>query len=279
MTQWSIALTRVLTGRGGPCSHEDSPAASPWRRSLHWQAPWGRLRLAPPPQWHPGHHSPVVPTSDHGRGAAVPFTEYSGRGGRQRHGRRPVRQPLHAARRGREPYRGHAQRGRPVRRLHPRQAANAVDLRYSIPDSAAGTGLTTPLKVLVNGRARPDLTLTSVYDWFYGSYPFTNDPSDLDGHHMYDDVQTPLGGTLPAGRRSGRDRQPVYPGHPRRRGLPGSRAARAAAARLDLGAVLRGGPDRPTRTRPPTSRTRSMPAARQERRSTYRRATSSSPRT
>ncbi len=38
-----------------------------------------------------------------------------------------------------------------------------------------------------------------MYDWFYGSYPFTNDPADLGGHHMYDDVRTQLGGTLPAG--------------------------------------------------------------------------------
>ena len=35
------------------------------------------------------------------------------------------------------------------------KAANAVDLRYSIPDSADGTGLTTPLKVFVNGQASP----------------------------------------------------------------------------------------------------------------------------
>ncbi len=79
--------------------------------------------------------------------------------------------------------------------------ANAVDLRYSIPDSAGGTGLTTPLKVSVNGQARPDLTLSSTYDWFYGSYPFTNDPANLGGHHMYDDVRTQLGRTLPAGAR------------------------------------------------------------------------------
>ena len=83
--------------------------------------------------------------------------------------------------------------------------ANAVDLRYSIPDSADGTGLTTPLKVFVNGQARPDLTLSSVYDWFYGSYPFTNDPADLHGHHMYDDVRTLLGmaGPCRPGRTSG----------------------------------------------------------------------------
>ncbi len=81
------------------------------------------------------------------------------------------------------------------------RAANAVDLRYSIPDSADGTGLTTPLHVLVNGKSAPDLTLTSKYTWFYGSYPFTNNPADLHGHHMYDDVRTTFGRTLPAGTR------------------------------------------------------------------------------
>src|SRR5580700_1757117 len=79
------------------------------------------------------------------------------------------------------------------------KAANAVDLRYSIPDSADGSGLTTPLKVYVNGQKRPDLTLTSQYTWFYGSYPFTNNPADLHGHHMYDDVRTMFGRTLAAG--------------------------------------------------------------------------------
>ena len=81
------------------------------------------------------------------------------------------------------------------------KAANAVDLRYSIPDSADGSGLTTPLHVLVNGQSAPDLSLTSKYTWFYGTYPFTNNPSDSDGHHMYDDVRTMFGRTLPAGTR------------------------------------------------------------------------------
>ena len=42
------------------------------------------------------------------------------------------------------------------------QAANAVDLRYSIPDSADGSGLTTPLHVFVDGRPSPDLDRKSV---------------------------------------------------------------------------------------------------------------------
>jgi Pectate lyase superfamily protein/F5/8 type C domain len=79
------------------------------------------------------------------------------------------------------------------------KAANAVDLRYSVPDSADGTGLTTPLHVLVDGRATAEETLTSKYTWFYGSYPFTNNPADLHGHHLYDDVRTMFGRTLPAG--------------------------------------------------------------------------------
>ena len=33
--------------------------------------------------------------------------------------------------------------------------ANSVDLRYSIPDSADGTGLTTPLKVSSTARRDP----------------------------------------------------------------------------------------------------------------------------
>ena len=33
--------------------------------------------------------------------------------------------------------------------------ANAVDLRYSIPDSADGTGLTTPLQVFVERPGQP----------------------------------------------------------------------------------------------------------------------------
>ena len=53
----------------------------------------------------------------------------------------------------------------------------------------------------MDGRPSADLSLTSKYTWFYGSYPFTNNPADLHGHHMYDDVRTTFGRTLPAGAR------------------------------------------------------------------------------
>jgi hypothetical protein len=79
------------------------------------------------------------------------------------------------------------------------QPANAVDFHYAIPDSAAGSGLTAPLDLYVNGTLSKSLQLTSDYSWLYGSYPFTNTPSDGLGHDFYDDMRTMFGSTLPAG--------------------------------------------------------------------------------
>jgi hypothetical protein len=76
--------------------------------------------------------------------------------------------------------------------------ANAVDVHYSIPDSAGGSAYTTPLAVYVGGAKTTDLTLTNKYSWFYGSYPFQNTPGS-NPHHMYDDVRTLFGSTLAAG--------------------------------------------------------------------------------
>ncbi|MEV4392618.1 glycosyl hydrolase family 28-related protein [Nonomuraea sp. NPDC049607] len=55
-------------------------------------------------------------------------------------------------------------------------AANAITVRYSIPDAPSGGGITAPLDVAVNGRHRATMTLTSQYSWLYNQYPFTNDP-------------------------------------------------------------------------------------------------------
>ncbi|MFC7588471.1 glycosyl hydrolase family 28-related protein [Nonomuraea antimicrobica] len=54
--------------------------------------------------------------------------------------------------------------------------ANAVTVRYSIPDAPGGGGITAPLDVTVNGRGRTTMTLTSEYAWLYNQYPFSNDP-------------------------------------------------------------------------------------------------------
>ncbi|MEV6205034.1 glycosyl hydrolase family 28-related protein [Streptomyces sp. NPDC051771] len=56
------------------------------------------------------------------------------------------------------------------------RAANALTVRYSIPDAAGGGGITAPLDVSVDGRHRGRMTLTSQYSWLYNQYPFTNDP-------------------------------------------------------------------------------------------------------
>jgi hypothetical protein len=57
------------------------------------------------------------------------------------------------------------------------RAANALTLRYSIPDAPQGGGITSPLQVSVDGRHRRTMTLTSQYAWLYGMYPFSNDPN------------------------------------------------------------------------------------------------------
>ncbi|MCM4083513.1 glycosyl hydrolase family 28-related protein [Paractinoplanes hotanensis] len=124
--------------------------------------------------------------------------------------------------------------GRSAVRLTPGQhveftlpkAANAVTVRYSIPDSATGGGLTAPLSVKA-GNASRTMTLTSQYSWLYNQYPFTNDPNADLLHpdwwitecacvpaattptpvitkpfrpsHFYDEQRLLLGRTVPAG--------------------------------------------------------------------------------
>ncbi len=109
-------------------------------------------------------------------------------------------------------------------------AANAINVRYSIPDSATGGGITAPLDVVVNGHYRRTMTLTSQYSWLYGQYPYDNDPTEGDNiptdyavececvpahtvpappasdfaapwrpNHFYDEQRLLLGKTFPAG--------------------------------------------------------------------------------
>ncbi|BCJ52530.1 hypothetical protein Asp14428_40050 [Actinoplanes sp. NBRC 14428] len=56
------------------------------------------------------------------------------------------------------------------------RAANAITVRYALPDSPGGGGITAPLGVTVGGKARRTMTLTSQYAYLYNQYPFTNDP-------------------------------------------------------------------------------------------------------
>ena len=106
-------------------------------------------------------------------------------------------------------------------------AANAINVRYSIPDSATGGGITAPLDVAVDAHFHRTMTLTSQYSWLYGQYPFDNDPTEGDNvptdyavecqcvpaqtipepvfpapwrpNHFYDEQRMLLGRTFPAG--------------------------------------------------------------------------------
>ncbi|MGW9185066.1 glycosyl hydrolase family 28-related protein [Agromyces sp. NPDC055661] len=103
-------------------------------------------------------------------------------------------------------------------------AANAITVRYSIPDAPTGGGITAPLEVRVDGGAPKLMTLTSEYSWLYNQYPFTNDPNagllhpdwwitecgcvPGEGYdvqkpfrpmHFYDEQRMLLGSTYPAG--------------------------------------------------------------------------------
>jgi Pectate lyase superfamily protein len=74
--------------------------------------------------------------------------------------------------------------GRAAVRLTPGQyvqftlpsAANAITVRYSIPDAPAGGGITAPLAVTGSSGLRRTMTLTSQYAWLYNQFPFSNDP-------------------------------------------------------------------------------------------------------
>ena len=77
--------------------------------------------------------------------------------------------------------------------------ANAVTVRYAVPDSADGSGIDATLGVHADGRRIGTLDLTSRYGWFYGDYPFTNRPADGKPHHFFDEARLLFDRTLPAG--------------------------------------------------------------------------------
>ncbi len=81
------------------------------------------------------------------------------------------------------------------------KAANSVDVRYSIPDSADGAGIDSTLGVVVGGKRISALNLTSRYSWYYGVYPWSNNPADGGRRQLFDDSRVMFGKTLPAGSK------------------------------------------------------------------------------
>ncbi|MFJ1754951.1 discoidin domain-containing protein [Kitasatospora sp. NPDC088134] len=79
--------------------------------------------------------------------------------------------------------------------------ANAIDFRYSLPDSPDGKGRDASLDLLVGGQKLKSVDVTSKYSWYYGGYPFNNNPGDSNPHHFFDETRTLLGASYPAGTK------------------------------------------------------------------------------
>ncbi len=67
--------------------------------------------------------------------------------------------------------------------------ANALVVRYSVPDSADGKGLDSTLSVYTNAVFAGKLPVTSRYSWLYGSYPFTNNPAAGSPRNFFDEAR------------------------------------------------------------------------------------------
>jgi hypothetical protein len=67
--------------------------------------------------------------------------------------------------------------------------ANALVIRYSLPDAKEGGGTSASLALSINGKAVRTLSLTSRYSWLYGKYPFSNQPSEGKPRNFYDELR------------------------------------------------------------------------------------------
>lgn len=91
---------------------------------------------------------------------------------------------------------------------------NTLVTRFSIPDSAAGTGQSGSIDVFVNGTYLKRLDLTSKFAWLYGNETNPGNQPDSSPRHIYDEANTLLGTTVPAGatirlQRTASNPQPV----------------------------------------------------------------------
>ncbi len=77
---------------------------------------------------------------------------------------------------------------------------NTLVTRFSIPDSAGGTGTTTNLSIYVNGTFHKNITLNSRYAWLYGAEAGpSNSPGAGGPRHLYDEANIMLNSSIPAG--------------------------------------------------------------------------------
>ena len=67
--------------------------------------------------------------------------------------------------------------------------ANAMVVRYSLPDAPDGGGINSTISLYQNGKFVKKIPITSHYSWLYGKYPFTNDPKDGKPRNFYNEVR------------------------------------------------------------------------------------------
>ncbi|HMA51728.1 MAG TPA: glycosyl hydrolase family 28-related protein, partial [Magnetospirillaceae bacterium] len=70
-----------------------------------------------------------------------------------------------------------------------RSPANALVIRYSLPDSTSGGGIDAGLDLYRNGAFLCTVRLSSRYSWRYGTYPFTGDPAAGKPRNFYDECR------------------------------------------------------------------------------------------
>lgn len=68
-------------------------------------------------------------------------------------------------------------------------AANALVVRYSLPDAPNGGGTRAALALFLNGTQIRTLAVDSRYAWLYGKYPFSNDPAEGKPRNFYDEIR------------------------------------------------------------------------------------------
>src|ERR1700722_17845628 len=78
-------------------------------------------------------------------------------------------------------------------------AANALTVRYALPDGPEGKPIDARLGVYAESGRITELAVTSRYCCYYGPYPFTKHVADGKGHHFFDHARILLDEVLPAG--------------------------------------------------------------------------------
>jgi hypothetical protein len=70
-----------------------------------------------------------------------------------------------------------------------KKSANALVLRYNLPDSPDGGGIDSTVSLYQNNKLIKTIPITSRYSWLYGNYPFSNDPKAGSPRNFFDEAR------------------------------------------------------------------------------------------